>query len=90
MGPLTPAQRSAIRARVHLRVRPEYSSEAYGQPAYLQLSLRGPAEIAKGAADGSEMGAFARERNPVKEQGLLLKLREYMPAGLVPVLVYVT
>ena len=41
-GPLTTAQRAAIRARVQLRVRPEYTSEAYGDPAWLQLSLNGP------------------------------------------------
>ena len=36
------------------------------------------------------MGAFARDLNPIKVRGLLIKYQEYMPAGLVPVLIYVT
>jgi len=36
------------------------------------------------------MGAFASEKNPIKERGLLIKYQEYLPAGLIPVLVYVT
>jgi len=46
--------------------------------------------ISAGAEDGSEMGAFARDKNPIKERGLLIKYQEFMPAGLVPVIVYVT
>ena len=46
--------------------------------------------MSAGAVDGSEMGAFARDKNPIKERGLLLKYQEYMPAGLVPVIVHVT
>ena len=46
--------------------------------------------IAAGAQNGAEMGAFAREMNPIKERGLLIKYQEFMPAGLVAVLVYVT
>ena len=46
--------------------------------------------ISQGAEDGSEMGAFAREKNPIKERALLVKYLEFMPAGLVPVIVYVT
>ena len=46
--------------------------------------------IIAGAADGSEMGCFAGDKNPQKLRGLLLKFQEYMPAGLVPVPVAVT
>jgi hypothetical protein len=49
-----------------------------------------PPTIVAGAEDGSEMGAFSREKNPIKERGLLIKYAEYMPAGLEPVLIYVT
>ncbi len=37
--------------------------------------------ISAGAADASEMGAYARDKNPIRAQALLLKLQEYMPAG---------
>jgi len=33
-----------------------------------------------GAADGSEMGAFARDKNPNSRAGPALKLQEFMPA----------
>ncbi len=90
IGPLTPLQRQAVRARVRLRVRPEYSAEDYGQAAYLQLSLRGPAEIAKGAADGSEMGVYCHLKQPQREANLRVRLKEYLPFGLEYGLIYVT
>lgn len=89
-GPLTPAQKQAVRDLVHLRVKPEYTAEAYGQPAYLQLSLRGPAEISTGAADGSEMGVYCHLKQPQREANLRLRLKEYLPFGLDYGLIYVT
>ena len=81
-----------------------FAATDFGKPAYCQLlptvdaailpapGAASPAlpTIAAGAADGSEMGAFAREKNPIKERGLLIKFQEFMPAGLVPVLIYAT
>ena len=83
---------------------PLFASIAFGQPGYGRLlpladaaivmqsdaSASPQNTISAGAEDGSEMGAFARDKNPVKERGLLIKYQEFMPAGLVPVLVYVT
>ena len=63
---------------------PEYTHEAYGQPAYLQLSLGGPAEIATGAEDGSEMGAWCHLKQPQREANLRMRLEEYLPFGLEP------
>jgi hypothetical protein len=90
LGPLTATQRQAIRDLVHLRVKPEYTAEAYGQPAYLQLSLRGPEEIATGAADGSEMGAYCHLKQPQRAANLRVRLEEYLPFGLEYGLIYVT
>jgi hypothetical protein len=89
-GPLTPAQKQAVRDLVHQRVKPEYTAEEYGQPAYLQLSLKGPEEIAKGAADGSEMGAYCHLKQPQREANLRMRLKEYLPFGLDYGLIYVT
>jgi hypothetical protein len=50
----------------------------------------GGSSILQGAQDGSEMGAFAREKNPIKENSILIKYQEYMPLGLTPVLIRVT
>lgn len=89
-GPLTAAEKQALRDRVRLRVKPEYTAEVYGQPAYLQLSLKGPEEIAKGAADGSEMGAYCHLKQSQREANLHLRLKEYLPFGLDYGLIYVT
>ena len=73
-----------------------FTSDSYGQPGYAQLLetadsvVEGGGSIAAGAENRSEMGAFCGDLNPVKEQGLLIKYAEYMPLGLVPVIVHVT
>ena len=77
---------------------PIFTSRHFGQPGYGQLlasadaAVLAPkgATILAGAADGSEMGAFARDKNPIKERSVVIKYQEYMPLGLVPVLVHVT
>jgi hypothetical protein len=82
---------------------PIFTTERYGQPGYAQLTeaadasvtggtsgTGGAASIASGAENGSEMGAFCADLNPVKEQGLLAKYAEYLPLGLTPVIVHVT
>jgi hypothetical protein len=79
-----------------------FNSTAFGEPAYAQLrdgvdtaivsqpTGAARATIAAGAQDGSEMGAFAREKNPIKEASLLIKFREFMPLGLTPIAIHVT
>jgi hypothetical protein len=78
---------------------PLFTSRVFGNPGYAQLmagvdanivSGAADATISAGAVDGSEMGAFARDRNPIKERSLLIKYQEYMPLGLVPVIIDVT
>ena len=88
--PLTDPQKQAVRDRVRRRVRPEYTSQRYGQPAYLQLSLGGPLEIATGAEDGSEMGVYAHLKQPQREANLRTRLGEYLPFGLEAGVIYVT
>ena len=81
-----------------------FTSSDFGQPAYAQLLATADAQIippatpsaaplntiSAGAADGSEMGAYARDKNPIRAQALLLKLQEFMPSNLAPVIVDVT
>lgn len=67
-----------------------FTSAAFGHHGYAQLHDAAPAAILAGAEDGSEMGAFSREQSGVKERGLLIKYREYMPVGLVPVVIHAT
>jgi len=74
-----------------------FTSTAYGDPGYCQLLtsvdtqiLSGSqgATIWAGAADGSEMGAFARDQNPIRERSIGIKYQEYMPIGLTPAIIY--
>ena len=64
-----------------LRVVPQFTSEQYATPGYAQLSERCPAEIARGADDGAEMGAFHDLFQPQRLANLSLRLAEYTPAG---------
>jgi hypothetical protein len=82
-----------------------FVSRRFGDAAYAQLSLTADREVVPSASavkgdplpsirsfaeDGSEMGAFSREKNPIKERGLRTKLSEFTPIGLTPVLIYST
>jgi hypothetical protein len=76
-----------------------FVSRNFGDPEYCQLhegadfAIRGGASertISAGAEDGSEMGVFSREKNPIKERSLLIKLQEFLPIGQTPVLIYAT
>jgi hypothetical protein len=74
-----------------------FTSQDFGQPGYAQLLdgadneiVSGTGTILAGAQDGSEMGAFASQKNPIKERSILLKYQEFMPLGLSPVLIHVT
>lgn len=83
---------------------PLFTSRNFGQPGYCQLlesvdnaiirsipPVAGAAtSISAGAQDGSEMGAYARDKNPIKQRSLLIKYQEFMPLGLVPVVINVT
>jgi hypothetical protein len=71
-------------------VRPRFTSEQYGTPAYVQLTDGGPGEIAAGGEDGSEMGAFHHLYQPQREANLRMRLEEYLPFGLEPGLIHVT
>jgi hypothetical protein len=78
---------------------PLFTSRDFGNPGYCQLSPsadkmivpggRG-SSILTGAENGSEIGAYARELYPIKVRSLLIKYNEYMPLGLVPVLIDVS
>jgi hypothetical protein len=77
-GITDPAAANAIR----LRVKPAFTSPAYGQPGYAQLKLTVPSEITEGADDGAEMGAFRFLQQPQREANLRASLDEYLRFGL--------
>jgi hypothetical protein len=100
-GSVLPRQFQSVRVAAGAGL---FTSTDYGQPGYAQLLPRADTAIlpgsptsgahaptiSAGAADGSEMGVFAREQAPTKLRGLITKLGEYMPAGLTPVPILVT
>jgi hypothetical protein len=77
---------------------PLFVSRRFGEAGYAQLAAgadaailgattAGTPSIAAGSHDGSEMGAFCRDGVAVKVRSLLIKLKEYLPVGLTPVVV---
>ena len=78
------------RRRVLARLRPEYTSERYGDPAFGQLSLHSDPALRTGAENGAEMGAFSLLQQPQREANLRARLEEYLPFGLEAGPIYVT
>jgi hypothetical protein len=72
----------AAQAPIIARLVPQFTSITFGQPGFAQLGSRGPAEIATGADDGSEMGAFHFLQQPQRTANLLTALDEYLRFGL--------
>src|ERR1044072_6927957 len=73
---LTDAERAQIRAAVDAALIPCFTVRRYGQPGYAQLAERCPEEIARGAENGTEMGAFHLVRLPHRESNLRRRLDE--------------
>jgi len=73
-----------------LRVKPQFTSLAYGDPGYGQLALRTAAAIRKGADDEAEMGAFHELYEPQRGTNLRIRLDEYLRFGLEAGVFYVT
>ena len=73
-----------------LRVKPQFTSLAYGDPGYGQLALRTAAQIRKGADDEAEMGAFHELYEPQRGTNLRIRLDEYLRFGLEAGIFYVT
>jgi hypothetical protein len=84
------AQRDEIQADVVSWLLPSFTSTRYGNPAYGQLGRYCPRQIAEGAEDGSEMGAFGFLKQPQRETNLRVALEEYLRFGLEAGLFYVT
>jgi hypothetical protein len=63
-------------------MRPQFTAQRYGEPAYLQLSGRTPTDIRAGADDESEMGAYHSVFAPQRATNLQIRLEEYLRFGL--------
>jgi hypothetical protein len=75
-----------------------FTSAAFGQPGYGQLLdtadraivAGAPATLQAGSSRGTQLGAFGGQTVPFREHALRVKYSEYLPVGLVPVIVHVT
>lgn len=56
--------------------------------AILRGNTGGPPSLLTGSHAGSEMGVFCRDNAAIKDRSLLIKLREFLPIGLSPVLIH--
>ena len=64
-----------------------FTSRRFGDPGFGQMSESAPAELYRGAENGSEVGAFSSLINPIKSESLRNKIEEYMPFGLIPIFI---
>lgn len=76
--------------KIVMRVRAQFTSLRYGQPAYAQLATACPQEIRTGAENGSEMGVFSSLQQPQREANLNIALNEYLRFGLEVGIFFVT
>ncbi len=72
------------------RVKPEFTSERFGDPEYAQLILNCAQEIAAGADNGAEMGVLYHLMQPQREANLQESLAEYLRFGLEAGIFFVT
>lgn len=68
---------------------PVYTSRHFGDPGYFQLALDCQQAIRQGER-GYEMGVWSSLRTVQREKHLELRLQDYMPAGLVPDIIFAT
>jgi hypothetical protein len=86
-GSILPSQYQCVQIEPR---QPLFASTAFGRPDYGQLLSSVDRAVGAGAENGSEMGAFSRDNNPIKQQSLLIRYQDYLPIGVTPVLVYMT
>lgn len=63
-------------------VAPQFTSARFGDPGYMQLSLRTPLDVRAGADDEAEMGAFHDLFQPQREANVRVRLDEYLRFSL--------
>jgi hypothetical protein len=83
-----PTENEIAAATPNRRVLPPlFNSRRYSRPAYMQLASACPAEILTASTSAAEVGAFASTLNAIRLSNLAIKLQEFMPVGLTPVII---
>jgi hypothetical protein len=81
VGSLVPRAYRCHPSAEELDRHPSFTSRAYGQPGYGQLSA-GPEALTRGASDGGEMGAFNGVRAAHRLAALNLHMDDYLRVGI--------
>ena len=68
----------------------QFTATTFGTPGYGQLSLDSDTKVLERGPGDDEMGAFGFLLNSHKWRNLQIRFREFMPAGITPVVVPVT
>ena len=84
--PLSTAEEDEIKQRL----RPQFTSSKYGEPAFSQLANACADGIKTGAENGAEMGAFCLLQQPQRLANLQVALDEYLRFGLEAGIFFVT
>ena len=71
-------------------VKLQFGATTFVEPAYGQLSLDSDQSLREKGPNNDEMGAFGFQLNSQKWRNLQIRFREFMPAGIKPVIVPVT
>ncbi len=67
---------------------PLFNSRLFWRYDYCELAANCSENVKTKSEKGSEIGAFSGAQNPIREKNLRIKLQEYMPTGLRPVVIY--
>ena len=67
-----------------------FAAERYGEPGYAQLAADSDARIRENGPGNDEMGAFGYLLNTHKWKNIGIRLREFTPVGVRPLLIPVT
>jgi hypothetical protein len=81
-GTVPASKRTALRRREAARVTPRFDSVRFGAPAYGRLVTGAPPELARGAQDGGELGAYHMLWISYREAQLQSGLLAYAPIGM--------
>lgn len=84
---LPDATQTATGSGVSRLVTPLFHSRRFGRPDYAQLAAACPKTILTAGEDQGEIGVFASTQNTIRLSNLKIKLQEFMPVGLSPVIV---
>ena len=66
---------------------PQFRSRRFGSPGYAQLTAACSNAILTAAENQGEIGVFASTQNTIRLRNLTIKLQEFMPVGLSPVII---